>query len=340
MGCSLRGDRPRYADCSVASAHEPRGRGGARENPNARTDRSPRADRRSVCRIQGRTSDEKGALFKWVALLTGSKNALKGAGFFFGGLLLALLSFRGALFAMAAAIGLVFVAIQLSLPSDLGRAKAQAKFKGLLSKNRAVNVLSAARFFLFGARDVWFVVGVPVFLYDALKWSFAGVGAFLALWVIGYGAIQSLAPFLIKAWTGGAVPESRSAQVLALMLAIVTAAIAAALQRGASPLVVLVGGLGIFGAVFAVNSSVHSYLILAYSEGDKVAMNVGFYYMANAAGRLTGTLLSGLLFQSFGVVACLWASCVFALATAALSLALPRKHLGSSLSALGVDAAD
>jgi predicted MFS family arabinose efflux permease len=285
-------------------------------------------------------ADAKGALFKWVAVLTGSKNALKGAGFFLGGLLLALLSFQGALFAMAAAVGAVFVAVQLSLPSELGRTKAKAKFKGLLSKNPAVNVLSAARFFLFGARDVWFVVGVPVFLYDTLKWSFAEVGAFLALWIIGYGAIQSLAPLIIGAWTKGQAPEGRSAQLLALLLAIVTAGIAVALQRGASPMLVLVGGLGVFGAVFALNSAVHSYLILAYSDGDKVAMNVGFYYMANAAGRLVGTLLSGLLFQRFGVVACLWAAFAFAVATALLSLALPRKHVALKLSELSADAGD
>ncbi|MBS1153441.1 MAG: transporter permease [Myxococcaceae bacterium] len=280
------------------------------------------------------------ALFKWVAVLTGSKNALKGAGFFLGGLLLALLSFQGALFAMAAVVALVGAGIQLSVPSDLGRTQAKATCKGLLSKNRAVNVLSAARCFLGGARDVWFVVGVPVFLSDTLKWSFAGVGAFLALWVIGYGAIQSLAPLVIRAWTRGGAPEGRSALVLALLLAAVMAAVALTLQQGASPRVVLVGGLGVFGAIFALNSAVHSYLILAYSEGDKVAMNVGFYYMANAAGRLMGTLLSGLLFQQLGLAACLWASFAFALATAGLSLALPRKHLTLSLAEAGADGGD
>ncbi len=285
-------------------------------------------------------AEAKGALFKWVAVLTGSKNALKGAGFFLGGLLLSWLSFRGALFAMAAAVFVVFCAVQLSLAPQLGRAKAKAKFKGLLSKNRAVNVLSAARFFLFGARDVWFVVGVPVFLYDTLKWSFAAVGAFLALWVIGYGAVQSAAPLVIGVWTRGAAPEGRSALVLAVILALVTAGIALALQQGASPLLVLLGGLGVFGAVFALNSSVHSYLILAYSEGDKVAMNVGFYYMANAAGRLAGTLLSGLLFQQWGVAACLWAAAAFAGATAVVSLALPRKHAPMRLSAMSADGAD
>jgi predicted MFS family arabinose efflux permease len=281
-----------------------------------------------------------GALFKWVALLTGSKNALKGAGFFLGGVLLAALSFKGALFAMAGAVALVFLGVQLSLPGELGRKKAKPKFKGLLSKNRAVNILSAARFFLFGARDVWFVVGVPVFLAETLRWSFAGVGAFLAAWVIGYGVVQSGAPLLIRKWTQGLAPGGRSAQVLGAALAVVTAAIAVALNAGAPPMVVLVGGLGVFGVVFALNSSVHSYLILAYSDGDEVAMNVGFYYMANAAGRLAGTLLSGLLFQAAGVPACLWGAFAFTLATTLVSFALPHRRITIKLEAMSADGGD
>ena len=284
--------------------------------------------------------DAQGALFKWVALLTGSKNALKGVGFFVGGVLLAVLGFRGALLAMAAALLAVFVGTQLSLPGNLGRAHVKPRFKGLLSKNYAVNLLSAARFFLFGARDVWFVVGVPVFLYDVIGWSFTEVGAFLALWVIGYGAIQSLAPLLIGRWTGGAVPDGRSAVVLALLLAVLTAATAVALQQGVQPLAVLVAGLGAFGIVLALNSSVHSYLILAYSEGDKVAMNVGFYYMANAGGRLVGTLLSGVLFQLRGVGACLWGSALFALAAAVISMRLPRTSGTLRLRDVAVEGAD
>ena len=268
--------------------------------------------------------DGKGALFKWVAILTGSKNALKGVGFFLGGLLLTLLGFKGALLAMALALAVVFVGTQLFLPTGMGRTKAKAKFKGMFSKHREVNVLSAARFFLFGARDVWFVVGVPVFLYERLGWSFTEVGAFLALWVIGYGIVQSLAPVLIRQWTGGAAPSGRALPVLAFLLAGVTAAIAVGLQAGAPPMLLIVGGLAVFGALFALNSSVHSYMILAYSDGDKVAMNVGFYYMSNAGGRLAGTLLSGLLFQWAGVPACLWGSVVFAALAGTLSLGLPQ----------------
>jgi MFS family permease len=276
--------------------------------------------------------NQESALFRWVAVLTGSKNALKGVGFFLGGLLLSVLGYAHCLFAMAGALALVLAGSALSLPRGLGKSKAKNKLKGLLSKTRAVNVLSAARFFLFGARDIWFVVGVPVFLSASLGWGFTEVGTFLALWVIGYGVIQSIAPALIRRWTGGHAPQGRAAQVLAFLLAGVTALVAVALMTGYSPAVVILGGLGLFGAVFAVNSSVHSYLILAYSDGDKVAMNVGFYYMANAGGRLVGTLLSGILFQMAGVVGCLWGSVGFALAAGGIALLLPQKDTALMMS--------
>ncbi len=269
----------------------------------------------------------KSSLFKWVAVLTGSKNALKGAGFFLGGLLLSVLRFRGSLWAMAGALVAVLLGCVLSLPADMGKAKAKAKFTRLLSKSREINALSAARFFLFGARDIWFVVGVPVFLSVRLGWGFTEVGGFLALWVVGYGAIQSLAPALIRRWTGGSAPQGKAAFVLAALLAAISLAMALALLSDVSPREMLIGGLALFGAVFAVNSSVHSYLILAYSEGDKVAMNVGFYYMANAGGRLVGTLLSGVLYQAGGVTACLVGTVVFAAITAGISTLLPAKDV-------------
>jgi MFS family permease len=271
--------------------------------------------------------DAHASLFKWVAILTGSKNALKGVGFFLGGLLLSLVGFRASLWAMAAALLAVLLGCILSLPSELGRAKSKAKFTTLLSKTRAINVLSAARFFLFGARDIWFVVGVPVFLAVQLGWGFAEVGGFLALWVIGYGAIQSIAPAVIRRWTHGHAPQGRTAFVLALLLALTSAAMAIAIVSGVSPTLMLIAGLGVFGAIFAVNSSVHSYLILAYSDGDKVAMNVGFYYMANAGGRLAGTLLSGALYQIGGIAACLWGTAAFAALTAIISTALPTSEI-------------
>ena len=279
-------------------------------------------------------------LFKWVALLTGSKNALKGAGFFLGGLLLSQLGFGPSLWAMAGALIVALLVCVVSLPAEMGKAKSKTKFTGLFSKSRDVNVLSAARFFLFGARDIWFVVGVPVFLSSQLGWTFTQVGSFLAAWVIGYGLIQSAAPALIRVWTGGRAPQGRSAQVLAFSLAATTALIVLGLSLGASPSAVIFAGLAAFGAVFAVNSSVHSYLILAYSDGDEVALNVGFYYMANAGGRLVGTLLSGIVYQAGGVAGCLWVSAGFALMTGALSLLLPNKDAGPVLADANVGASD
>jgi hypothetical protein len=263
------------------------------------------------------------SLFKWVALLTGSKNALKGVGFFLGGFLLGALGFSRSLVAMAIGILATLVLATISLPREIGRAKAKAKFRHLLSKTRAINVLSAARFFLFGARDIWFVVGVPVFLATRFAWSFTEVGGFLAAWVIGYGVVQSITPALLRRFTGGRAPQGRSAVVLAGVLAVIVGAVTVGVAAGLRADVLVVLGLGLFGVVFAINSSVHSYLILAYSDGDKVAMNVGFYYMANAGGRLAGTVLSGVLYQAFGLVGCLAASAGFAAAAGALAVLLP-----------------
>ncbi len=269
-------------------------------------------------------ADGESKLFQWVAVLTGSKNALKGAGFFLGGALLAAVGFRHSLLGMAGSLTVVLLGCVLALPSELGKAKKKSKFTQLLSKAREVNVLSAARFFLFGARDIWFVVAVPVFLSVKLGWGFTRVGAFLASWVIGYGVIQSAAPALIGKWTGGGAPRGRTAIVLALMLAATSALMAMGIASGSSPAWTLILGLGVFGAVFAINSSVHSYLILAYSDADAVATNVGFYYMANAGGRLVGTLLSGALYQLGGITGCLAGTVVFAVTTAAISFLLPR----------------
>ncbi len=264
------------------------------------------------------------SLFKWVSVLTGSKNALKGVGFFLGGLLLGQLGFRGSLVAMAAAIFLTLAFSTASLPRELGKAKGKAKFSHMFSKNRSVNVLSAARFFLFGARDIWFVVGVPVFLATQFDWGFTEVGGFLAAWVIGYGIIQSITPMLLKRFTRGRAPQGRSATVLAFLLALVIGGVVLGVHEGVRADIVLVVGLGLFGVVFAINSAVHSYLILAYSDGDKVTMNVGFYYMANAGGRLAGTVLSGVMYEQTGLVGCLTASAVFAVLAALLAMMLPR----------------
>ena len=261
--------------------------------------------------------DAPGALYKWVAVLTGSKNALKGVGFFVGGLLLTLTSFQTALWILAALVATALIVVLALMRGDLSRPDPKAKFSQMFSNSRAVNVLAAARIFLFASRDVWFVVGVPVYLRSVLGWSFWEVGTFLAVWVIGYGIVQASAPRFV----GG--PDGRTAAALAFVLAAFPAGIATALAADADATVVLVGGLIAFGVAFALNSAVHSYLILAYADADRVAMNVGFYYMANAGGRLAGTVLSGLLYQWQGLEACLWASAAFVLAAGALSLLLP-----------------
>jgi MFS family permease len=266
--------------------------------------------------------DAQSALFKWVAILTGSKNALKGAGFFLGAALLASIGFVHSLWLMAGGL-FVLMFTGLMLPSGMGKIKAKVKFTQLFSKSREINVLSAARFFLFGSRDVWFVVGLPVFLRGPLGWSFYQVGAFMALWVIGYGIIQSSAPTLIRRFGSGRSPSTSTIRFWTFALTIVPALIAIALTVGVNPNYAIVAGLMLFGVVFAFNSAVHSYLVLAYTDDDKVALNVGFYYMANSGGRLAGTVLSGLIYQWAGLVGCLWTSAVFVLAAALISLKLP-----------------
>lgn len=270
---------------------------------------------------KGENADTR--LFKWVALLTGSKNTLKGVGFFLGGLLLYLIGFRWANAGMAAVLFVVYLYAWWVLPMGLGAAKTKAKFKQIFSKTREINVLSGARYFLFGSRDIWFVVGLPVFLASVTGWNHIQVGSFLALWVIGYGFVQAGAPALLRRGHRGRGPQGASARNWALLLAVFPAGIAVALTAGLDPALSLIIGLGAFGAVFAINSAVHSYLILAYSDHDKVAMNVGFYYMANAAGRLTGTVLSGWVYQTQGLTGCLWWSTAFVLAAAAISFLLP-----------------
>ncbi len=263
------------------------------------------------------------ALFKWVAILTGSKNALKGVGFFVGGLLLTVVGFQPALGILAVLVGAALLLVLVAIHGQLGRPDAKARFHHMFSNNRAVNLLAAARIFLFASRDVWFVVGLPVFLRSVLGWSFWEVGGFMAIWVIGYGIVQAFAPQLLRR-SGSREPTGLTATWLAFVLAVLPAGIAVALAADVDPATVLVVGLIVFGVVFALNSAVHSFLILHYADGDKVAMNVGFYYMANAGGRLAGTILSGLLYQWQGLEACLWASAVMVLAAGAISLLLPR----------------
>ncbi|WP_091810953.1 organoarsenical effux MFS transporter ArsJ [Marinobacter mobilis] len=263
---------------------------------------------------------QHGTLYKWVALLTGSKNTLKGVGFFLGGVLLMEARITGAVMIMALALGLVWLASLFLLKQELGKSKAKPKFTDILSKSRAINVLSAARMVLFGARDVWFVVALPVYLHTVFGWDFWKVGGFLACWVIGYGFIQTIAPRIT-----GSRGSRQTAVFWAAVLALVPAAIAIGLMAGWSPQWVVIGGLLMFGVLFAVNSSLHSYLIVSYARGDGVSLDVGFYYMSNAAGRLMGTLLSGWVYQVYGLEACLWMSAGLVAMAALLSLGLPER---------------
>ena len=257
--------------------------------------------------------DGAGQLFRWVAWFTGSKNAMKGVGFFMGGLLLDQLGFKGSLWLMAALLFIVLLAVIWSLPVMMGKAKASKSFKELFGKSRAINLLAGARVFLFGARDVWFVVGVPVFLYSQ-GWNFTMVGSFMALWTIAYGVVQALAPKFIRRSSDGLTSEVPAARLWSWLLMIVPALLAWVVMMQIQPLQwLVVGGLVVFGFAFAINSSVHSYLILAYAGSEKAAEDVGFYYAANALGRFFGTLLSGALYQ--------WGGLLFSLAGSALMLA-------------------
>lgn len=262
-------------------------------------------------------------LFKWVAILTGSKNALKGVGFFLGGLLLTTIGFNAAVGAMAAGLFAAFL-LTLVLPGDIGRMKQKPGFTALFSKSRGINGLSLARFFLFGARDVWFVVALPVFLQAALGWRFWEVGGFMGLWVIGYGIVQGAAPALRRSWGQSAPPGVSAVEFWSALLTAIPGLIAIALWREvAQPGIAVVVGLAAFGVVFAMNSSIHSYMILAYTEAEDVSLNVGFYYMANAAGRLLGTVLSGALFLVGGLPACLWTSALLVALAFGVSTRLP-----------------
>jgi len=279
---------------------------------------------KSAVKLVVQEGDQAG-LYRWVAILTGSKNALKGVGFFLGGLLLTLFGFQAAALAMAAFVLVALLVTASLMHGYLGRPDRTAKFTQMFSNNRAVNILAGARIFLFAARDVWFVVGLPFFMYSELHWSFWAVGTLLAVWVIGYGGVQAIAPRFVRRTGQGpdGEPDGRTAVWLALGVAVCPAAMAVALNAGLDPTAVIIAGLIPFGVAFAMNSAVHSYLILRYADNDKVAMNVGFYYMANAIGRLAGTILSGLLYQWHGLTACLWVSTGFLITAGLLSLLLP-----------------
>lgn len=269
--------------------------------------------------------NQHGKLYKWVAFLTGSKNSLKGAGFFIGAALLTLVGFQQSMMLMISGLLLVLLLSLFLLSGDLGKAKSKPKFKHLFSKSRSINLLSAARLFLFGARDIWFVVALPVYFQTTLNWSNTQVGSFMALWIIIYGVVQSVAPVITRQ-NKKTAPDGKTALFWAMLLTAVPALIAWQLYNPSyNSETVLVAGLMIFGVIFAINSSVHSFLILAYSREDGVSLDVGFYYMANAMGRLLGTILSGIIFQWQGLEACLITASAFLIITTFISMALPER---------------
>jgi predicted MFS family arabinose efflux permease len=275
--------------------------------------------------IKATSEGGSGQLFRWVAWFTGSKNAMKGVGFFVGGLLLETIGFRGALWLMATVLACVLAGVTFSLPRTLGKAKASKSFRELFAKTRAINLMAAARIFLFGSRDVWFVVGLPVFLYSQ-GWHYMEVAGFVASWTIGYGLVQAIAPSVIRRSSDGLsreVPEARLWGAILTAIPVVLAVVLGSAHLERLDLVITIG-LGVFGFAFAVISSLHSYLILAYAGSAKAAEDVGFYYAANAGGRLVGILLSGMLTQSGGLQACLWGSAIMLAICLAITFLLPN----------------
>ncbi|WP_372884646.1 organoarsenical effux MFS transporter ArsJ [Shimia sp.] len=274
-----------------------------------------------------------GTLFKWVAVLTGSKNAVKGCGFLLGAVLLAVWGFLTSVLAMAAVLALILLAVMLFMPGGLPQGKKSAKFAHVFSKDPDINRLSLARLFLFGARDVWFVVGIPVYFYAVLsdgseegnRAAFFMIGSFMALWIILYGFVQGLAPKLLGAASSSTDDIVQKAVLWVALLTLIPLALSGAVWLDPPGLTaILVAGLMLFGFVFAVNSSVHSYLILAFTTGERVTLDVGFYYMANAAGRLAGTLLSGLSYQLGGLPLCLLSAAAMAAASTVAARRLMR----------------
>jgi len=260
-------------------------------------------------------------LYHWIALLTGSKNALKGLGFFLGGALLAWFGFQTTIVFLVALLIMVLATGFFILETNSGKASYKTKLRDSLIKTDRINRLSAARMFLFCARDIWFVVALPVFLQSQLAWSYIEVGSLMAAWVIGYGAVQTVAPSITS--LNGALANGTALFKWASLLFVAPCLMAAGLYAGLNPSAVVIAGLVIFGLLFAVNSSLHSYLIVAYAKHDSVSVDVGFYYMANAGGRLLGTILSGLIYQQYGLTSCLLMSALMIAASGLIARQLP-----------------
>ena len=248
-------------------------------------------------------------LFARVGWLTGSKNVTKGLGFFVGGALLTAVGFQVTNLALAAALlAIALLAIWL-LPNPPG--KPRARIARVADHGPPVRWLALARLFLFAARDAWFAIAVPLYLATSLQWPSAWIGTFLSVWVIGYGLVQAATPLW---WPAPSTASGvRRTRVTTALLVVPLLATSAALWAGLAGGPALVLGLCAFGAVFAVTSSLHSWLVLAIARGDDVVERVGFYYAANSAGRLLGTVLSGALFAlgtgaEAGLLACLLAA--------------------------------
>ena len=271
------------------------------------------------------SGDQQGKLYQWIAVLTGSKNALKGAGFFLGGALLSLIGFQNSMLAMASVLVLVLIGSLVFLEKDIGKAKSKPKFSQLFSNSKAINILSAARMFLFGSRDVWFVIALPIYLGSVFGWNHSETGGFMALWVVAYGVVQSIAPRITGSDQGHAQSRTTAITWAAALLG-VSLLVTLGIQYQWHPELTIIAGLMAFGAVFAINSSLHSFLIVSYAREDGASMDVGFYYMANAMGRLIGTMLSGWVFQIGGLSSCLWISTAFILLTVLISIALPSQQ--------------
>jgi len=278
---------------------------------------------------------EDGALFRWVSILTGSKNAVKGLGFLLGASLLAIFGFTTSLLSMAVVLAATLAATFSFMPPGLPGGIKGVKFNSVFSKNPQINRLSLARMFLFGARDTWFVVGIPIFFYSVLsdgtddsnRQAFFLIGSFMALWIIAYGAIQALAPKLLKQRTQTVEATVATASLLIGVLSLIPATLALAAWFNPPGLVVIiVVGLFVFGFVFALNSAVHSYLILAFTSAKRVTLDIGFYYMANASGRLLGTVMSGASYQIGGLPACLASAAALAIAGWLATQSLVRAH--------------
>jgi predicted MFS family arabinose efflux permease len=253
--------------------------------------------------------DNNSKLFQWVSFMTGSKNAVKGFGFLLGSLLLTFIGFKSSLFFMAAFLSITLILVLILLKDKLSTTKKDTKFSEVFSKNKNINYLSLGRVFLFGARDTWLVVGLPIFLYSILSdgstesnhKAFFVIGTFMAGWTVFYGFVQSITPKLVSRNNSTRKQIEFWASALAVIPLFL---ILLNFYTHDFLLHITIFVLFVFGFVFAINSSIHSFLILKFTDKNRVTLDVGFYYMSNAFGRLMGTLLSGLSYQYGGFSAC------------------------------------